>query len=209
MKSGLEHKNDLELVEIVQSGINTNSAFKEILKRHSGIFYRMVHGFFSNSDSIYDKQYILDSKFFVIYQAVMDFDKSKNTKLASFIGTTARYFCLNHINEIKNSKCKEITLENLKQEESTQNPDVYKKFDQNTLQKAWKILDGLSDKRIAQIFKMRYEEAKGNKVVPWHLIHKKIKKNDGTHSHMSIQGCINLHEKGLNIIKERLCNVKI
>ena len=56
------------------------------------------------------------------------------------------------------------------------------------------------------LFKLRYFDSEDNKVVPWKFINEKIphsrsKKNKG---HLTMQGCINLHNKTIRILKQIL-----
>ena len=64
------------------------------------------------------------------------------------------------------------------------------------LDKVMKIVDTVPDDRIKTIFKLRYVEGKGNKVMPWKLISKSVG--------LSIQGCINAHNSMLKNIKEMI-----
>ena len=56
------------------------------------------------------------------------------------------------------------------------------------------ILNYISDKRIAKIFKLRYSEK--NKKMPWSKIAKSLK--------ISTQTAINLHNKTLKVLKFKL-----
>ena len=58
------------------------------------------------------------------------------------------------------------------------------------------IADNSGDSRISKIFRLRYLDPEGNKVTPW----KKI----GTKLNLSIQGCINIHNKAIKKIKKQL-----
>ena len=64
------------------------------------------------------------------------------------------------------------------------------------LKKVLSIIKKDPDSRIAKIFSMRYLEGDNNKVMPW--------KNIGDNLELSIQGCINIHDKAINKIKKEL-----
>jgi hypothetical protein len=54
----------------------------------------------------------------------------------------------------------------------------------------------MPDKRIKKIFDMRYVIGEKNSVMPWRKICKEVD--------LSIQGCINVHDRGLKIIRDKL-----
>jgi DNA-directed RNA polymerase specialized sigma subunit len=64
------------------------------------------------------------------------------------------------------------------------------------LDKVMSIIDNYKDQRISKIFKMRYIDASTNKVTPWKQI--------GDSLNLSIQGCINIHNKTISKIKKEL-----
>ena len=70
--------------------------------------------------------------------------------------------------------------------------------DEKVLNKIFNIIDHHPDKRVQKIFKLRYVEPKFNKLTPWKRVSKELK--------MSIQGCINIHNSAIKIIRKELKN---
>jgi hypothetical protein len=68
--------------------------------------------------------------------------------------------------------------------------------DVENLKNIFKIVGKSNDTRVQKIFKMRYSGK--NKLTPWKKIAKKLD--------LSIQGCINIHNKYLEEIK-KLCSI--
>jgi hypothetical protein len=60
------------------------------------------------------------------------------------------------------------------------------------IERIFSSIDLIKDKRVKKIFKMRYKNNK--KLTPWKKIAKKLD--------LSIQGCINIHNKHLTEIKK-------
>ena len=67
--------------------------------------------------------------------------------------------------------------------------DIEKEED---IKNVFKIINNSQDPRVQKIFKMRYQD--GKKLTPWKKIAKKLD--------LSIQGCINIHNKHLTEIKK-------
>ena len=71
--------------------------------------------------------------------------------------------------------------------------DALKKIEEKEdIEKIFSALDNVKDKRAKEIFKMRYYG--GRKLTSWKKIAKKLD--------ISIQGCINIHNKHLTEIKK-------
>ena len=66
-------------------------------------------------------------------------------------------------------------------------------------EKIFSILNGSSDNRISKVFELRYFE-KDNKNLPWRNLGKKM--------NLSSQTVINLHRKGLSLIKRKINSFK-
>jgi len=73
-----------------------------------------------------------------------------------------------------------------------------KKVDLEVLSKIMNLINKDPDTRVSKIFKMRYIEGQRNNVMPWNKICKPLK--------LSIQGCINIHDKAITKIKRELKN---
>ena len=66
--------------------------------------------------------------------------------------------------------------------------------EKENLNRVYKAIKDIKDPRVEKIFTMRYKDNK--KLTPWKKIAKKLD--------LSIQGCINIHNKHLNQIKKHV-----
>ena len=130
----------------------------------------------------------------IVLKCALSFDPSRKTKFSTWLGNYAKFTCLNYVNSKK--YIFNADTEQLHEfiEESQFAPDHT-----DTLSEEFKILlstmDGLKDCRIKKIFQMRYFYDK-KKEGTW--------KNISENLNMSIQTAINLHKKGLGLLKNRL-----
>ena len=69
-------------------------------------------------------------------------------------------------------------------------------INEESLNKVMKIINDFPDERVEKIFKMRYIDGDKNKVMPWKKISKDLD--------MSIQGCINIHNKIIKKIQTKI-----
>ena len=63
-------------------------------------------------------------------------------------------------------------------------------------EKVTRMIEHDPDSRISKVFKMRYSDPEGNKLTPWRTISDKL--------NLSIQGCINIHNRTIEKIKREL-----
>lgn len=188
---------DKELVCNIQAGLSSEESLTELVQRHSGIFITMVNNYSPDPSSSIssNRSELLNDKSYYIYKAALKYDENKNTKFSTHLGNETRWMCLNIYNKSKNSK--EVSLdptyaanrdESLSAEEST--------IDLEVLSKIISLINKDPDNRVSKIFKMRYIDGHRNKVMPWNKICKPLK--------LSIQGCINIHNKTIKRIKKEL-----
>jgi len=186
---------DKELVKAVKFGIKSDEHLRELVDRHSGIYISMVNNYSPDRSSglISCKDDLLSDRNYYIYQAALKYDESKQTKFSTYLGNETRWLCLNIYNKNKNSK-----------EISSAKPDLnYVATDLHEVSMKQEILDKIMaiikrdpDQRIATIFKMRYIDGDKNKVMPWNKVCQSV--------NLSIQGCINIHNKTIIKIKKQL-----
>jgi len=185
---------DLQLISNVKN-TNDGKSLKELIDRHSGIYVDMVNKYIPKSIEGVCKEDILDDKNFCIYDAVIKFDESKNTKFSTYVGNLARWKCLNIYNKkikFPQNNIDDISL--VKDHRSynlSKNSEISMIEDEENLDRIFNLIKNSEDPRVEKIFKMRYKN--GKKLTPW----KKIAKKLG----LSIQGCINIHNKHLQEIK--------
>jgi len=187
----LENKSDEYLVLKVQKK-NCDKSLSILINRHAPLCFKVYKKYIPsfNVKNI-DLNEIYQQKDYVIYKTVMSFKPTKNVKFSTWLGNQIRYQCLNAINKKEDI----IYLEQ---------KDLQFIIDKNVEQKNEKLnelkdyiitlLDQLKDERICKIFNMRYFEDSSNQT--WTKIGKKMK--------MSTQNAINLHNKGLQILKNKL-----
>ncbi len=190
---------DTALIEGIKNTQEPTECLTELIARHSGIYMTMVHNYtpsVKSSGPSYKAELIQDKNYY-IYQAALKYDDSKQAKFSTYLGNETRWMCLNLWNKNKNKKLKEIGLDVLvKRDPHSEDKEQEILSNQEILDKIMDIAESLGDKRIVKIFKMRYTDSTGNKVTPWKTISQKL--------NLSIQGCINIHNKALNNIKKEL-----
>lgn len=210
MTENLTEVSDLTLIENIQKDVNRNSALNQLIQRHSGIYFSIVNKFFPESRMgaaklNIDRDLVFDSKDYVIYNSALSFDKNRGAKFSTHVGNQARYFCLSQINKAKDYvPFEQKDFENIFSDETP----VHDKIDASLSSKVVEIIRGMPDERVYEIFRLRYLESKGERVTPWSQIYKKIPHSKSNNKHLTIQGCINLHNKALKEIRKRIKDIK-
>ncbi len=201
---------DLSLIEDIQKNQNRDAALNELIQRHSGIYFSIVNKFFPESRMAsaklnIDRDLVFDSKDYVIYTSALSFDKDRGAKFSTHVGNQARYFCLSQINKAKTLVPFEPSeFENIFSDEAA----VHEKIDESISTKVISIIKDMSDERVYEIFKLRYLDSKGERVTPWSQIYKRIPHAKTKKRHLTIQGCINLHNKALKEIRKKIKDIK-
>ena len=180
---------DIHLINKVKKEQDTES-LKELINKHSGIYVEMVNKYLPDSFEGVNKDDVMDDKDFSIYNAAINFDANKNTKFSTYVGNLARWKCLNIYN--KNIKYPKICINDNFEKNVSCDSGIKSIEEQENLKQIFSIIENHPDKRVRTIFKMRYKN--GKKTTPWKKIAKKLD--------LSIQGCINIHNKHLTEIKK-------
>lgn len=183
---------DKELSDNIKNKKYDNESLKELINRHSNLVIYMINSIMSDKDRIFNKNQILDEKDFFIYKTALKFnDKNKkDAKFSTLLGNEVKWACLNTYNRKKDKPNKQIEdIIDVSSEEDLIN-DVECK---DNLLLISKLVNKIEDKRAKRILELRYEIGLENKVMPWRLISKDIG--------LSIQGCINLHNKTIEKIQ--------
>ena len=179
---------DFELIDKIKK-TQDGESLKELIQKHSGIYVDMINKYMPKSFNGVNKEDLLEEKDYSIYNAVIKFDETKNTKFSTYLGNLTKWRCLNIYN--KSIKFPQQNIESLKLEKLSCDSEIKKVEDLESIRKVYKFVDNCGDPRIKKIFKMRYS---GNrKLTPWKKIAKKLD--------LSIQGCINIHNNYLEEIK--------
>ncbi len=179
-------KSDTELVKKIQK-INCNESLIELIKRHELLFMSVCQKYASVFNLVgVNLEDVINERYFIIFRAATKFNfKIKKMKISSWIGQYARYHCLNTINDKKRSL---PIIDNLliSKEIATASPEDNKYL----LDYAFSTLSNFKDDRILKVFKLRYAD---DQKVPWRKVSKAM--------NMTNQTCINLHNKGINLLK--------
>ena len=182
-------ENDIYLIDKVKNYADQES-MRELIDRHSGIYVEMVNKYLPESSEGLNKEDVLQDKDFCIYDAAIKFDETKNAKFSTYIGNLARWKCLNIYN--KNIKFPQSCISEIFDDSVSCDSDLKKIEKEELIKNIFKKIDCIKDTRVKKIFTMRYKN--GTKLTPWKKIAKKLD--------LSIQGCINIHNKHLTEIKK-------
>jgi len=185
---------DNHLVQRVKV-INCEKSLIELSTRHSGLYFKILKkyskSFFANNIDINEAA---SDKNLIIWNSVKSFSIDKNVKFSTWLANQTKYHCLNTLN--KKSKDRLVTtgddiLDFLNEEDSPSNPDPLFEFIEN-------ILGQLKDKRIKVIFAMRY--SREDKKPSWCVVAKELE--------ISTQTAINLHNRGIKILRKKIKSEK-
>jgi len=172
---------------------NCEESIKILINKHSPLCYKILQKFYpSLSKAGYTKDDVFNERYYLIYKSATSFNPSKKTKYSTWLGNYTRYHCLNMLNSIKQ---KTISIEEEGVENMLQNEEYQEERHRNTEEFVSYILDEMSDKRIKDIYMMRYFSKDGKKRT-W----KQIAKSVG----VSSQTVINIHNKAKKILKVKL-----
>lgn len=194
MKQLVSEKTDKQLIRSIKRN-SDNESFNEICRRYENIFYKICQKYSSSLSSCgINVQDIFDEKNFIIYHCILTFKPKKNTKLSTWIGNYARYLCLNSINAKKcilPSNNEEVTK--FLEDNQIKNNFYHQNNHIEQYNYIFNILEQLKDERITNIFKYRYCD---DKKMIWSKVADKM--------NLSTQTVVNLHDKGLKLLKSKL-----
>tara|TARA_R110000765_G_scaffold116229_5_gene209362 strand:- start:967 stop:1554 length:588 start_codon:yes stop_codon:yes gene_type:complete len=190
---------DTDLTVLVQKN-NDEIALQELISRHSGIYVDMLKRFGYKSLSYNQINDIMQEKDYVIYKAALEYDPEK-AKFSTHLANKTKYMCLTQ--KTKNKKnYRNVPFE---QTEFCQKDKSYTPEESCLLNDSFKrilnLIEKHKDPRLKTIFKERYFEGKGSKLKPWKLVAEKV--------NLSAQGCINIHNKAIEDIQNKIDNEKI
>lgn len=190
---------DVDLIYGLKFDEAPSECLMELVDRHSGIYMTMVNNYTPNnirSGPSYKTELISDKNYY-IYQAALKYDESKKTKFSTYLGNETRWMCLNLYNKEKNKTMKEISGDSVPINTISSNDDTSSQVSKKEMMsKILSMVESDPDSRISKLFNMRYIDSSGNKLTPWKTVSKSL--------NLSIQGCINVHNKTINKIKKEL-----
>jgi hypothetical protein len=184
-------QSDLTLISNIQT-TNDETSLLELIDRHSGIFHSMVNHFMSHPQNSLDKSQLVGERESTIYSSALNYDPTRKTKFSTHLANQTKWICLNILNKKKRTKEFFIDDENNYIEPSCES--FSKDIDRQEALFMFKTcLEKEKDLRVKKIIDIRYERGH-NKLTPWRLIAEELK--------MSIQGCINIHNRFINKVKK-------
>jgi RNA polymerase sigma factor (sigma-70 family) len=186
---------DISLIEKIKEQ-RDNDSLKELINRHSGIYIDIVNKTVSDSCEFLNKKDILSEKDYSIYSAALKYQSFRNTKFSTYLANETRWKCLNLYN--KNKKMIEQPLEDSIKDRASSEDFISDLQKNEIIEKIIGLAKEDSDKRIKKIIDMRYCFGY-NKCHSWKEISQDL--------NMSIQGCIDIHNKFIQKIRKEITNV--
>jgi len=185
-----ESKSDNEIIKLIKEGVNLSENYQIISDRHSAIFYKMASKYISKKFREKRIDFFKDKDYY-IFQVILDYDPDRNTKFSTYLANRIKWMCINSYNKTINCcevNCPDQLMYNCKDENYS--------LDTSLVFEAMNLIKKDKDERVFKIFHSRYIEGKNNDVMPWAEVCKQSDIN------LSIQGCINIHNKYLNKIRK-------
>ena len=182
---------DYTLISNIQEE-NDEDSLLEIIDRHSGIFHTMVNQFMSHPHCSLYKSLLVGEKDSTIYSAALNYDPTRKTKFSTHLANQTKWKCLNILN--KKKKNKEFQLDDNSNYDEPFSDGFLREIDKGEAFSLFnKCLKKEKDERVKKIIDLRYG-VDNNKLTPWRKIAEKLD--------MSIQGCINIHNRFINKVKK-------
>lgn len=190
----IDQDEDLNLVEKIKQ-TNDEESLKFLIKKHDAMcfsLYKKYSNLINASGCALED--LSSQKDYIVYKSALSFDPNKKSKFSTWLYNQIRYQCLNVINQNKNL----ITMDTEKinfllESNQMRNKDNTTEI-KNLNEYLFTILESFADDRILKVYKLRYFS--GKKVLPWSKIAKNLK--------ISTQTAINLHKKGLKLLKTKI-----
>ena len=187
---------DLTLINKIKDSHDEESLL-ELINRHSGIYHTMVNYFLSGNQNVGDKTALSEEKSLNIYSSALSYDPNRKTKFSTHLANQTKWKCLNIINKKKRNR--EVYLDDDKSFIEPSCESFLNQIKKNEVFGMFKsCLKEEPDNRVKKIVDLRYN-TDNNKVRAWRIIAKEMG--------MSIQGCINIHNKFIQKVKQKTQNV--
>ena len=184
---------DLDLVKSVKEN-GCSGCFCRLIELHSNLFYKICGKYiYTLTVCGIQKEDVYDNKNFVFLDSIKTFDPSRNIKFSTWLANKSRFYCLNLISSRKRTvSFSNDEIKNAIENRASVNSgsDDYK----NDFIYAIFLLDSMKDKRIKQVFQLRYLE--DSRKTKWKNIAFKMK--------ISVQTAINLHLRGVRVLSGKI-----
>ena len=192
-----ENLEDSQLIQNIQKQIDVEDSLEELVNRHSGIYLEMVNNYASPNNPFIDYNELIQDKEYKIYNAAKKYDPDRGAKFSTYLGNETKWMCLNLYNRNKRRPAFQSEfIENMADNTDLNEDTISESIKQDLFNKVLGVIKEHPDTRVEKIFEMRYIIGTKNKVMPW--------KNIGDSLELSIQGCINIHDKAIGKIKKEL-----
>jgi len=185
-------ESDLSLINKLKNE-NDESCLTALIDRHSGIYVYIVDQFTKSRNCPISRDFILQDKDYIIYKSAIEFKPEKNSKFSTFLANQTKWKCLNEINS--SNKKKEVGIESIYNMESGESNSFELLVINETFDIFFDMLKKENDKRVKKILDIRYKTS-NNKLVPWRQVSDAL--------NLSIQGCINIHNKFIEKVKTQI-----
>ena len=154
----------------------------------------MVNQYLSSPRHSIDKRQAVKEKDYVIYNSAVSFDPDKKTKFSTYLANQAKWKCLNILNKKKREN--EFSFEEMPFKQEPSDESFIKQINKDEAFSLFQdLLEQEKDFRVKKIIDLRYN-VDNNKLTPWRKISESLD--------MSIQGCINIHNRFINKVKKQL-----
>ena len=178
---------DIEHVQNIKTGNDSDSSLKELLSRHAALMTRISYKYakpLMDAGSSIDE--INQERLYIVFKAASSFKVDRKVKFSSYLGTFTRWYCLNKINRKESHQfVNDEFLENHPAEQ----------VDGDSKEHIHYLINKIPDKKIKKVLELRYFS--GNvKLMSWNLIGKTLEPA------VSGQTANNWHKKAIKIINE-------
>jgi RNA polymerase sigma factor (sigma-70 family) len=187
----MENPTDIELIDKIKKE-NCNNSLIQLSERHSALchsIYRLLAPKVTASGLCISE--ISKEKDLVVWKSAISYNPQFESKFSTWLGSNIRWQCLNTIK----SDGRYILMDEVDLQSRIDESDICTQPPKDlgsTFEYIFSILEQLKDKRIRQVFELRYSDKK--------LAWSKIAKTVG----VSTQTAINLHERGKKILAQKL-----
>ena len=184
---------DIELIQNIRNNVKVDQSLSTLYDLYSGVYYKIIHNHFQSGNHEEKKNELISECSYHIYFAAIEFKFDKNIKFSSYLGCKARWICLNFFNRERMLE-RNLNLNNLNPQKSFDSL-ISEIIKSETLIKIRDEIREEEDLRVAKIFSMRYFDPDDDKISSWKKISNEL--------NMSIQGCINIHNRFIKKIKNK------
>lgn len=185
-------ESDLSLINKIKND-KDDECLLELIDRHSGIYVYIVDQYTKNKNNNISRELFMEDKDYTIYKSALDYNPERNSKFSTFLANQTKWKCLNALNSKINKH--ETSLEKVSYREAD-NDDAFQKLSRI---EAFDVFNDMlreeKDPRVKKIIDIRYNTS-NTKLVPWRKAAREL--------NMSIQGCINIHDRFINKVKNKL-----